>query len=80
MLPEQRQVKQIGHPQAAASHLIFISGADAAGSRADLYAAGRILRRQLDHAMVRKNHVRAVRDEKIAINFDARIAQRRHFF
>ena len=40
---------------------------------------GRILRAQFHHAVVRQNHLRAIRDEEIAIHLHAGIAQRCHF-
>ena len=77
---EKLQVEKIGNAQAAAAHFVFVGGADAARGGADLYAAGRILRGQFDHAVVGQDYVGAIRDEKTAVHLDASCAQRVHFF
>ena len=74
---EQLQIEQVGHAQAAASHFVFVSGADAARSGANLHASGSILGSQFDHAMVGQDHVGAIADEKVAIDLYAGFAQGR---
>ena len=69
VLLQQLQVQQIGHAQAAAAHLVFVRRTDPARGGADLYPSRSIFRRQFDHAVVGKNHVRAVRNEEMAVDF-----------
>ena len=75
----QRKVEHVGDAQAAASHFVFVSGTNTAGGSADLHASGSIFRGKLDHAVIGKDHLGAIADEKIAINLYACIAQRLHF-
>ena len=75
----QLEVEHVGDAQSAASHLVFVGGTDTAGGSADLDASGSIFRRQLDHAVIGKDHLGAIADEKIAINLYPCIAQRLHF-
>jgi hypothetical protein len=77
---QQSLVEQVLHPQAAAGHLIRVCRTDAARSGADLHPAGSILGRQFDHAMVRKDDMRAVADEEVAVHFHAGSAQSVNFF
>ena len=79
VLSQQLQIEEIGNPQTASAHLVFIGRTDSAGGGANFYAAGGVLRRQLDHAMVRKNYLCAVRHKKIAIDSDARFAKPSYF-
>ena len=64
----------------AAAHLVFVGRTDAARGGADLHPAGRVLRRQFDHAMVGQDHVSAIGDEKISVDLHASLAQRAYFF
>ena len=57
---EKFQVEQVGHAQAAAADLIFVSRADAARCRPDLHPSRRILRAELHHAVIGENDLRAV--------------------
>ena len=75
VLLQQALVEQVLHAQAAARHLVLVRGTNAARRSADLYATGRVLRRQLDQAVVGKNDVRAIADEEIAVHLDAGRAQ-----
>ena len=79
VLLQQGLVEQVLHTQSAARHLVFVSGPDTARSGADLHAPGSVLRCQLNHAVVGKDHVRAVTDKQIAVNMHAGRAQRIHF-
>ena len=63
----------------AAAHLVFVGRADSARGGANLHSSGSVLRRQLDHAMVGQNHLRAVGDKEISVDPHARLAQRAHF-
>jgi hypothetical protein len=76
---QQIEIEQVRNPQAAAAHFIFVSGADSPGSGADLYPAGRIFRRQFNHAMVGQDHMSPVADEQAAIDLDAGLAQGGNF-
>ena len=80
VLFQQLQIQQVGNAQAASPHLVFVGRTDSTRSGADLDASGSVLRRKFDHAMVRKNHLGAVRDEKIPVDLHTRLAQRAHFF
>ena len=79
VLLQQVLVEQVLHAQAAARHLVLVCGTDAARGGADLHASGRVLRRQLDQAVVGKNDVGAVADEQVAVDLDAGCAQRVDF-
>ena len=68
MRAQQRRVQQVDDAQAAAMHLVFIRGADAAAGGADLRASRRVLCCELDHAVVGKNDLRAVGDEKLPVD------------
>src|SRR5271168_531283 len=72
---QQTAIEQVDHAQAAAMHLVFIRRTDAPAGGADLLPSGSILRRQLDHAMVGQNHLRAVGDKKLLIDVDPQVAQ-----
>ena len=72
---EQRGVEQVDDAQAAAGHLVFVGGADAAAGGADLLAAGRAFGGQLDHAVVGQDDLGAVGDEEAAVDSDAEVAQ-----
>ena len=63
MLLQQLQVKQIGDPQPAPPHLVLVCRTNPARCCPNLYATGRILRRQFDHAVIRQNHLGAIRDK-----------------
>ncbi len=76
---QQRLVEQVLHAQAAAVHLVLVRGTDAARGGANLHPAGRVLRRQLDHAMIGKNDVGAVADEQVAVDLHAGGAERVDF-
>ena len=76
---QQLRVEQVGDSQAAASHFVFVGRADAARSGADLDAARSVFRPQFHHAMVGKNHLRAIRNKEVAVDFHARGAQGRDF-
>src|SRR5437870_1737598 len=80
VLLEQIEIEQINHAQSAASGLVFIARADSARSRANLDPARSVLGRELNHAVVRENHMRAVADKQIAVHFHTGIAQSRDFF
>src|SRR5438270_4887491 len=77
---EQLEIEQIGHAQAAAAHLVFISWTDAPRRSADLYATGSILGCQFDHAMVGQDDMSAIADEQIVIDGYASGPQTRDFF
>ena len=57
---QQIRVQQIHHPQPVARHLVFIGGPDAAACGANLLPTRRALRRQLDHPVIRQDHLRPV--------------------
>ena len=57
---EQVGPQQVHDAQAAARHLVFIRGANAAAGGADLLAARRAFGRQLDHAVVGQDHLGAI--------------------
>ena len=65
---QERRVQHVDHAQAVAVHLVLIRRADAAPRRADLCPAGRRLCRQLDHAVVRQDDLRAIRQEQLPID------------
>ena len=77
---EQTAVEQVDDPQAAAMHLVFVRGTDAAAGGADLLPSGSVLRGQLDHAVVGKNHLRAVGDKELLIDVDPQVAELADFF
>ena len=79
MLLEQLQVEQVRNAQAAAAHFVFICRTNSARGGSNLYASRGILRREFDHAMVGKDDVGPVRDEKMAIHPHPRFAQGAHF-
>ena len=79
MLLQQRLVEQVLHAQAAARHLVFVGGTNAARRGANLHASRRVLRSQLDQPVIGKNHVRAVADEQVAVNVHTGRAQRVDF-
>src|SRR5581483_10233905 len=80
MFSEQVEIEQIDHAQSAATGFVFIGRTDAARGRADFHAAGGVFGSELDHAVIRQDHVRAIADEKIAVDLDSRLAQCRDFF
>jgi len=57
---------EVADADGAAGDLVFVGGANAAAGGADLHSAGSVFRRQFDHAMVRKNDMRAVGDKQLA--------------
>ncbi len=77
---QERCVQQIDDAQPAARHLVFIRGADAAAGGADALASRGAFGGKLDHAVVGQNHLRAVGDKELPIDFDAKAAQLGHFF
>ena len=79
VLLQQLLVQQVLHAQAAARHLVLVGGTNAARGGANLHPSGRVLRRQLDQAMVGKNDVGAIADEEVAVNLHAGGAQRVDF-
>src|SRR6266404_5950333 len=76
---QETEVKQINYAQAAAASFVLVARANPARSGPNFYAAGRVFRRELNHAVVGKNDVRAVADKQIAIYSDPSFAQRGHF-
>src|SRR5690242_2665632 len=56
------RLQQIAHPQAAPSHLVFVSGTDSTRSRADFVGAARYFRGSVQFAVIGKNQVGAVAD------------------
>src|SRR5205085_7097316 len=54
---QQSGVKQISDAQAAPSHLVLISGTNAARGGADLYSSGSVLSPRFDHAVIRQDHM-----------------------
>ena len=70
-------VEQVSNAQTAAPHFVFIRWTDAARRGSDFHSTGSVFRSKLHHAMVRQNNLRPVRDEKIAIDFHTRGAERR---
>src|SRR5207245_2061795 len=80
VLLQQFEVEQIGDAQAAPAHLVFVCGSDSARSGANLDASGSIFRGQFNHAVIRENHMRAVRDEEIAVDLHTSLAQGADFF
>ena len=77
---EQRGMEQVDDAQAAAGHLVFVGGADAAAGGADLLAARRAFGGQLDHAVVGQDDLGAIGDEELLVDGDAQIAQAADFF
>jgi hypothetical protein len=77
---EEVGVEQVDDAQAAARHLVFIGGADAAAGGADLLTAGRVFGGELDHAVVGQDDLGAVGDEELAIDRDAEVAELGNFF
>ena len=69
------RAQQVDDAQAAARHLVFIRGADAAAGGADALAPGRAFGGQLDHAVIGQNHLGAIGDEELLIDLDAQAAQ-----
>ena len=72
--PEQVGAQQVDDAQAAARHLVFVGRADAAAGGADLLAARGALGGQLDHAVIGKDDLGAVRDLELAVDIDAELA------
>jgi hypothetical protein len=64
----------------AARHFVFICRADATAGGADLFPSRRALGRQLDHAVVRQNHLGAVGNEQIPVDAETQLAQPRNLF
>jgi len=77
---EQLLVEQVGDTKPATTHLVFVSGTDSARGGANLYSSGCVFSGEFHHAVVGKYHVRAIGDEEIAVDLDAGLAQRTHFF
>ncbi len=71
-LAEQRRIEQIANAQAAACHLVFVGGADAARGGANLVCAAGTLGGTVQLAMIRKNQVRAVAEVQAAFHVHAR--------
>ena len=72
---EQAGSQQVDDAQAAARHLVFVGGADAAAGGADLLAARRALGGQFDHAVIGQDDLGAIGDEELAVDIDAEVAQ-----
>src|ERR1700722_9968224 len=76
---QQAAVQQINDAQAAAVHLVFIRRTDAAAGGADLLPSGSIFRSQLDHAMVRQDHLGTIRHKELFVDIDPEVAKLAHF-
>src|SRR5258708_7479669 len=76
---QQIKIEQINHPQSTPARFVYITWANPARGRADLHPSRRILRSQFDHAVVRKDYMSAVADEKVPVNLHSGIPQRRNF-
>src|SRR5205807_4277541 len=74
---QQFGIKQVSDAQAAASHLVLISGTNAARGGADLYSSGSVLSPRFDHAVIRQDHMGTAGDKQIAVHLYAGLAQ--HF-
>ncbi len=74
-LAEQLGIQQVAHAQAAASHLVFVGGTDAARGRADFVGAARAFGGFVQLAMVGKNQMGAIADVQAAIHVDAGLAR-----
>src|SRR6185503_6803955 len=79
VLLKEVEVTQVYDPQTAAPRLVFIGGADASRCSSDLDPARSILRCQLNHAVIRQDHMSTVADEQVAVHLHAGVAQRRDF-
>ena len=64
---EQVRVEEVDDTQAAAVHLVFVGGADAAAGGSDLGAARGVFGGELDHAVVGQDDLGAVGDEELAV-------------
>src|SRR5205823_581953 len=80
MRAQQLGVEQIDYAQAAALHLVLISRTNATGSSADLHASRSILCGELDHAVIGKDHMRAVGDEEAASDIKSGLLESVYFF
>ena len=79
MRAQQRGVQHVNDAQAVAVNLVFIGGADAAAGGSDLGAAGRSLCRELNHAVVGEDNLRAVGQEKLAVDGQAHALEHADF-
>src|SRR5579864_802436 len=80
VLPEQIKVEQVDYAESPAASFVFIRRTNSTGSGSNLHPPRRVLRSQLDHAVIRKDHVSAIADKEITVNFHSGFAQRRNFF
>ena len=74
---EQREIKQISHPQAPAAHFVFVSRPDAARGCANLHPARGVFRSQFNHAVIGQDHMGAIAHKQTAIYLHAIFAQAR---
>ena len=72
---QERGVEQVDDAEAAAVHLVFVGGADAAAGGADLRAAGGVLGGELDHAVVGQDDLGAVGDEELSVDREAGVLE-----
>jgi hypothetical protein len=69
-------VEQIGDAEAAAGHLVFVGGADAAAGGADFGLGARDFRRPVELAMIGENQMGAAAEEEPAVDIDASLGER----
>ena len=72
---QQCRIQQVDHAQPAAVHLVLVRWPNAAAGGPNLGPPRRILRRQLDHAVVGQDYLRPVRHEELAINLQPGVLQ-----
>ena len=75
LLAQAVRIHHVAHANSAPRHFVFVRRADSARSGADLRRAARRFRGFVHFAMVGKNQVRAIAEEKPPANFDARFLQ-----
>src|SRR5581483_194347 len=77
---KQIEIQQISHAESPATHLIFVGRTNTARGGANLYATGCILRGELDHPVIGKNHVGTIAYEEIAVHLHPGLSQSANFF
>src|SRR4030095_10403166 len=73
-------IEKIAHAQAAAGHLVFVGGADAARRRSDFVGAAGRFGGFVEFAVIRKNQMGAIADVKAAGDVDAGLGKHFDFF
>ena len=76
---KQNGIEQIDHPQPTASHLVFVSRADAARGSTDFVGAASYFRRHIQFAVIWENQVGSIADVQAAFDVDTGFRQRFNF-